>query len=516
MPRKQRQDAWNYIVVGAGSSGCVVANRLSADPTCKVLLLEAGGPDTDPNIHSPLDIIKVIGSPADWKYVTEKQTFLNGRQIVSNRGKVLGGSSSINAMIYIRGNRRDFDNWNFLGNAGWSYADVLPYFRKSEGYQGGECDYHGDQGPLRVTYNSNPTPIAVAFMDAAVEIGYDGPRWDFNGERQENGAGLYQYTITAEGKRCSTAVAFLDPARDRKNLTIFTRTPATRVLVKAGTAVGVEYLQDGQTHQAIATEEVILCAGVFADPQLLLLSGIGPAADLKALGIAVAADLPGVGQNLQDHMALATLFQAKKPVPNPATIAEAGLFVRTRDGIPMSGPDLQYHFQAGLPDFTDPHFRLDATKVMFGAVLLKPYSRGQVTLRSTNPLDPPLIDPKYLQCEAEMLILLESIDLARRLARTAAMAELISAELAPGPSSDLRSYVRNNVGTMWHPVGTCKMGLDALAVVDPALMVYGVDKLRVADASIMPVVVSGNPNAACVMIGEKAADLILGAGLTDQ
>ncbi|HEY6253950.1 MAG TPA: GMC family oxidoreductase N-terminal domain-containing protein [Candidatus Angelobacter sp.] len=502
---------FDYIVVGAGSAGCVVANRLSEHAENKVLLLEAGPPDTDPNIHDPLALSKVIGSALDWKYMTEKQPFLNGRQIMSNRGKVLGGSSSINAMIYVRGNRRDYDHWNFLGNEGWAYQDVLPYFKKSERYELGESHYHGGHGHLSVINNHNPTDVARAFMDGAVELDYDGPDWDFNGARQENGAGLYQYTITPEHKRCATSVAFLDTVRSRKNLTILTGAQATRVLVQSGAATGIEYAQNGTTQKAMAAKEIILSAGVYASPQLLMLSGIGPAEHLKAMGIPVQADLPGVGQNLHDHLVTATVFQLKQPVSNPATIAEAGLFVRTKSGVSKRPPDLQYHFQAGVTDYTDPNFKLDPTKVVFAGVMIKPYSRGQVTLRSSNPFDPPVIDPRYLQTDAEMQTLIQSIVLARELANTSAMSKLIAAEIFPSQAfPDLSQYIRNSVQTLWHPVGTCKMGLDPQSVVDPRLRIYGVDHLRVADASIMPTITSGNTNAACIMIGEKAADMIRG------
>lgn len=507
-----QNQAWDYIVVGGGSAGCVVANRLSSDPARKVLLLEAGPADTDSNIHNPLAVGKVIGSGLDWKYMTEKQPFLNGRQLMSNRGKVLGGSSSINIMIYIRGNRLDYDNWNFLGNDGWSYEDVLPLFKKSERHELGESRYHGGYGPLYVTNNHNPTEIASAFIGGAEELGYDGSNWDFNGERQEDGAGLYQYTITPEGKRCATSVAFLDPVRDRANLTILTNTHVTRVIVQNRAATGVEYLQNGSTQTALATGEVILCAGVYNSAQLLLLSGIGPAAHLTAVGIPVQVDLPGVGQNLHDHLVTATVFQMKQPVPNPATIAEAGLFVRTRAGVDKSSPDLQYHFQAGVLDYSDPNSKLDPTKAVFAGVLVKPYSRGQMMLRSTNPLDPPVIDSRYLQTAAEMQTLIHSIELARELAHTPAMSKFFAAEIVPGQIfPDVRQYIMNAVVTLWHPVGTCKMGLDAQSVVDPKLRVYGVDRLRVADASIMPVITSGNTNAACIMIGEKAANMIAGA-----
>ena len=504
------QTSWDYIVVGAGSAGCVVANRLSADPDNRVLLLEAGGPDTEPAIHDPAGLVRLFGSDVDWKYITEGQVNLDGRRIMANRGKVLGGSSSINSMIYIRGNRRDYDNWSFLGNEGWAYDDVLPYFKLSEDYEGGESRYHGAGGPLSVTNNHTATPAAHAFVAAAIELGYEGPEWDFNGAVQEGGAGLYQYTITPEGKRCSTAVAFLDPIRGRSNLQIVTGALVSRVIVEGGAATGIEYVSNNRVETARAEREVILCAGVFDSPKLLMLSGIGPGSHLRDLGIAVQVDLPGVGANLQDHMALAIIYKAKQNPRHPATIAEAGLFVRTRNNLRQTGPDLQYHFQAGLPNVADPNLALDPSKIMFGAVFCKPFSRGQVTLRSSNPGDAPVIDPQYLQCEVEMKAMLEAIELAREFARTRCMAPFIDSELAPGlANADLGQYIRETASTMWHPAGACKMGYDAAAVVDPQLRVHGISGLRVADASIMPVVVSGNTNAACVMIGEKASTLIL-------
>jgi choline dehydrogenase len=501
----------DYIIVGAGSSGCVLANRLSANPDTTVILLEAGGPDTDPKIHDPRDMPALLGTALDWMYWTEKQEYLNQRKILLNRGKVLGGCSSVNAMIYIRGNRLDFDHWNYLGNQGWSYEQLLPFFRKSEDNENGRSRFHGADGPLSVVNNRNPTPAAQAFVRAAGELGFCAGNWDFNAEQQENGAGLYQYTITRDGKRCSTAVAFLHPVFQRSNLRLRTGVQVTRVLLEDYRAVGVEYLQDGQRVQLRAQREVIVSAGSIDSPKLLLLSGIGSADALRSAGIPAKVHLPGVGANLWDHVALPVLFSSKQPPPQPATVAEAGLFVRTRRALERASPDLQYHFQAGIPT-GNPAQPLDGGKIVFGAVLCTPLSRGYVRVRSANPADPPVVQPNYLACEVEMLAHLEGIKLTRDLAHTRSFHDFVDQELAPGASKtelELRDYVRSNATTIWHPGGTCKMGYDNTAVVDPQLRVHGVDGMRVADASVMPGTVAGNINAACIMIGEKAADLIL-------
>jgi len=503
----------DYVVVGAGSSGCVVTHRLVlGDPDATTLLLEAGGPDDHPDIHDPRSVLKLWGSDLDWKYTTEPQGGLNGRRLMISRGKVLGGCSSIYAMLYVRGNRRDFDHWNYLGNQGWSYAQVLPLFKKSESFLPGASDYHGGEGPLSVTPIPDPSPVAVAFTQAVTELGYGGPDWDFNGPQQEEGGGLYQVTITPAGQRASTAVAFLKPVLSQPNLQVQTHAQVTRILLEGSRAVGVEYLKDGRLNHVRAHREVILCAGAFDSPRLLMLSGLGPAAELGKFGIPVVVDLPGVGQNLQDHLLLPLIFTSKTELPIPTFIAEAGLFVRTRPGIEQSSPDLQYHFSAGIPAFIPPQLGITDPTFFFVPILAQPHSRGRVGLHSRDPLAPPLLDPQYLSCEADVRVFLTGIQLAREIAQTQAFQPFTKAEITPGihtSEAEQRQFIRNVASTVWHPVGTCKMGWDALAVVDPELRVHGVEGLRVADASVMPTITSGNTNAACLMIGEKAAALIL-------
>ncbi len=503
------QQSFDYIIVGSGATGCVVANRLSANPGTKVLVLEAGSLDTNPHIHDPGGFVQLWGSAVDWQFSTEAQPAMNGRQILINQGKVAGGSTSINAMMYVRGNRRTYDQWNALGNDGWSYEDVLPYFKKLEDYDGGASEYHGIGGPLSVRDCPDPASRSEAFMVGAMELGYDGPYWDYNGARQEHGAGLLQFTITKDGRRASAAEAFLMPIQDRSNLTVKTQAEVTRLLFKGARIAGVEYIQDGQRQQVNVAREVIVSAGTFLSPKLLMLSGIGPADHLRSQGIPPIIDLPGVGQNLHDHLQLPVIYQSKVDRPMPFILTGNVLFVRTRTDRGDAPPDLQLNFTPAVPTPLAPILNLPVPALIFLPILVQPDSIGEVRLRSGNPQDPPIINPSYLQHDSDVQVFVQALKLIRELANTKALAESTDGELAPGASADLDGYIRTQTSTLWHPIGTCKMGRDAQAVVDSRLRVHGLEGVRVADASVMPTIPSGNTQAACFMIGEKLADMIL-------
>ncbi|BAZ10845.1 glucose-methanol-choline oxidoreductase [Calothrix sp. NIES-4071] len=499
---------YDYIVIGGGSAGCVVTNRLTEDDKTKVLLLEAGGSDTLPEIEVPVEWPKLWGTEIDWAYSTEPEPYLNNRKIYHPRGKVLGGSSTINAMIYMRGNRHDYDNWSKLGNYGWSYKEVLPYFKKSENNQFGASQFHGSDGLLSVTDQEAPSVISQKFIEAAISLGYN-HNADFNGAEQE-GVGIYQLTIK-DSKRHSIASAFLLPILNRPNLTVKTNVLVTRLLFEGTHAVGVEYLHSGMLHQVRVNTEVILSAGTFDSPKLLMLSGIGDADYLQSLNIPVVADLPGVGQNLQDHVMTPVAYESIQEHQPALTsnIGEAGLFLRSEYNQDVV-PDLQVYAAPVL--WVPPKYARNCSGFTITPSLLRPKSRGSVSLRSKNPLDSAIIRMNYLQNESDKLVLLAGLKIARELVNSNAFDNFRGSEVAPGSQvksdEELLAYLCEVCETLYHPVGTCKMGVDSDAVVDPELRVHGVEGLRVIDASIMPNITTGNTNAPTIMIGEFGADLI--------
>jgi choline dehydrogenase-like flavoprotein len=518
---------FDTLIVGAGSAGCVLANRLSADPARRVCLVEAGPEDRSALIHIPAGILGTIPRRGlNWAFETEPQAGLGGRRGYVPRGRVLGGSSAINAMIYVRGHRSDYDDWAALGNPGWSYADVLPVFRRSEDQARGEDAYHGSGGELAVSDLASPAAASRAFVEAAVAAGH--PRnGDFNGAEQE-GAGLYQVT-QRRGRRCSAATAFLHAVRSRANLTVLTGRCVTRIRLERGRATGVELAGAGDGDR-IDAREVIVSAGAFGSPQLLLLSGIGPREELARHGIALQHELPGVGENFADHVDLALVYRssdrrlmgitigtALRAVPGylewrrhgtgllTTNYAEAGVFLRTQPE--LSRPDVQLHFVVGIVD--DHARRLHyGYGVTCHVAVLRPKSRGRVGLRSPDPRDAPRIDPNFLGDGADLATLLAGVKQAREIMEGAALAPHRGAEMfAEAGDSDeaLVQRIRRRADTIYHPAGTCRMGTDAGAVVDGSLRVRGIEGLSVVDASVMPTLIGGNTNAPTIMIAEVAA-----------
>jgi choline dehydrogenase len=521
---------YDYVIVGAGAAGCAVANRLSADPQTKVLLLEAGGRDWSPLIHMPVGFTKLSGPSVNWGFHTVAQPQLDDRRMYYPQGRTLGGSTSINAMIYIRGQREDYDRWAALGNTDWSYEKVLPFFRRAEHNERLNDEFHASDGAMNVTEQVQHNPLSKAFVRAAQELGV---RFiaDFNGAQQE---GVSWYDVTQRNaRRESASTAYLRPIRNRRNLTVQTRALATKVLVRDGRAVGLRYTVKGRATMVHADREIILSGGAVNSPRLLLLSGIGPADELRALGIDVVHDLPGVGKNFQDHMdvyltaqtvpvsynesdrpdraILAGLqYLTTRTGPITASVCEAGMFVRS--SAEVATPDIQMH---ALPAYVIDHGRLRVRGhgMTINTCNLRPRSIGQVTLHSADPAAEPAIDPNFLGDPYDWEISMAGFRWGREMLATKAFAPFVKREHMPGrdvrSDADIRRYIRRWAKTDYHPVGSCKMGADGMAVVDQELRVHGITGLRVVDASVMPTLISGNTQATAVMIGEKGAHHLL-------
>lgn len=541
-------ETWDYIVIGSGSAGSVIATRLSEDPSVRVLVLEAGGSDDKFFYKRPGALAFVYEVPqlkesADWGYKTVPLPAMLDREMPYTRGKIVGGCSTVNGMLYIRGNKANYDRWAELGNEGWSYADVLPLFKKSEGHRGGADAFHGADGPLQVTAPDDNTASSVAFIEAVGSCLGVPTNVDFNGADQE-GAGIYHMTC-ADRRRSSASVAFLKPAiAERANLTMITGVLVSRLELDGTRVTGVTYLQDGAPHTVHASSEVVLSAGAIGSPWILQLSGIGPAEHLRSVGVEVRHDLPGVGENLQDHLFCPVSYDAKKSTVNRSTapyflagmfrdmvfnkgwfgktFMEAGCFIKSDPSKAL--PDLQF---MSLPwaypvpnddEGTDSKIARTPTFTLMPA-LIYPKSRGTLRLQSADPTVAPLVDPGFLTDPEDLEVLVRGVKLAREIAATEPLASMLTTESFPGPSvgtdEEIRQSVRYTGKTVYHPVGTCKMGPDSdpMAVVDQELRCRGLQGLRIADASIMPEIVGGNTNAPSIMIGEKCAELIrAGAG----
>ena len=532
------ENRFTYVVVGGGSAGCVLANRLTKKNTNRVCLLEAGPEDRTPFISTPGAFAYFMFSKKyNWMFEsTPRADIRNGQPVFCPQGKTLGGSSAINAMIYIRGHRNDYDHWASLGNRGWDFESLLPYFRKNECNERGADRLHGDQGPLYVSDCRNHYPLNERFLQAAEQAGFPATG-DFNGEQHE-GVGYYQFTIK-DGKRCSASQAYLRPVRNRENLTVECNALATRIIFEGKRATGIEFQKDGSTQRVYADKEIIISGGAYNSPKLLMLSGIGGNDALAAAGIPPFHELPGVGENLQEHVDSCVLQKSKKGdgfraspagllrmVHEPfrylfskkgklaSSVTQAGGFLRTSSEISI--PDVQLHFLPLLYDDSGRNLKLMSKKGYSCHVcVLRPRSLGRMTLQSPVPLDAPLIDLNFLEHRDDRKTLVEGIRLARKILASSSFDDYRGDELTPGPDAqsdeEILTRARERLGLVYHPVGTCKMGSDRMAVVDDELKVHGLDALRVVDASIMPTLIGGNTNAPTMVIAEKAADMILSA-----